>query len=716
MGFLAPMMLLGAVAAVIPVALHLIQRSRPVVVPWAAMEFLLKSIKETQAASRLRDLLLLVCRVAVVVLAALALARPTSSFVPPTGPVEAVYLFDVSRSMSTIEGTDASKTTRLEIARARLRELLDALPSGSRASVIPFADRVIPTMAGPLSRDPSTARDGISRLVGTDLGTRLGPAWEEAVSRVRSATLPQTQIQIISDAGVSSWREAGESLRGADSRLPESTRIQWIRVGTPVSGHVQLIQAQPDSGLVFAGRRQGWRVRMKNPSNSAVRNIQVAFGEARGNNAEEATPIDLNPGEERVVSIEALLEKPGPQPVEIATTFPGSRLPADGKTTQIIHARDRYHVLLVDEPSAADPTRGGGYFLAHALRSLAGENTVAETRGVLVETRQANQLGSGLLAGIDAVYLCGVNPTHLPTSFARELEEWCGGGRVAYLMGSSGGAPSGSAKGVMGAFAQFQKPLPTLATNKPAIDLHPDPATAKSWLEPFSRPPLDRLGRITLNKPWQIEESRPDAKPGIGEILLRSSDGKPLVMTLPQGEGEWVLSAMGMDTADGDLPLGPVFVPLVGAFVGHAEERTSSGKNLRAGENLTVGQTDKISNKESKTLLWRGPGDATLSASQPVPVYQAGLWRLEEGGIPVMGALAAVSADPSEGSDLDPASAELVREIVGPGISVSDAGSTLESAASAGIDPGEMAAWLLPVVLALLLFEGFVAWWAGRPL
>ena len=709
-------MLFGAFAAVIPLALHLIQRSRPVVVPWAAMEFLLKSIKETQAASRLRDLLLLLCRVAVIILAALALARPTASFVPPTGPVEAIYLFDLSRSMSTIEGSDASKTTRLEIARARLREMLDSLPPGSRASVIPFADRLLPRMVDPLARDPLAARDGVSRLVGTDLGTRLGPAWEEAVSRVRAATLPQTQIHIISDAGVGAWREAGESLRGMDSRLPESTRVQWVRVGTPVSGHAQLLDARPNSGLVFAGQRQGWRVRIKNPSTSPARNIRVVFGETRTNTGEEATPFDLNPGEERVVSVEALLEKPGAQPVEIATEFAGSRLPGDGRMTQIVHARDRYNVLLVEEPSLADPTRGGGYFLSHALRSLAGEGVANESRGVLVENRQASQLGTGLLAGIDAVYFCGVNPSRLSPAFTRELEEWCAAGRVAYVLGSSGSPPTGSGQGLMGAFSRFQKPLPLPGSGNLARDIHPDPATATLWLEPFGRPPLDRLGRITLGKPWQLAESGQDAKERAEEILLRSSDGKNLMMTIRQGKGEWVLAGFGVDTADGDLPLGPVFVPFVSALVGHAEDRASAGRNPKAGENLVYSEIDNFANREGVNLIWRGPGDSALPANSVAPAYQAGLWKLEENGVPVANGLAAVSADPAEGADLDPAPAEMVREIVGPRIFVSDAGSTLDNVAHAGIDPGEMAGWLLPAVLALLLFEGFVAWWAGRPL
>ena len=59
MGFLAPWMLLGVLTAAIPIALHLIQRHKPVVVHWAAMDFLLQSIRETRSASRLRDMILL---------------------------------------------------------------------------------------------------------------------------------------------------------------------------------------------------------------------------------------------------------------------------------------------------------------------------------------------------------------------------------------------------------------------------------------------------------------------------------------------------------------------------------------------------------------------------------------------------------------------------------------------------------------------------------
>src|SRR5580692_11760209 len=99
MGFLAPIMLWGAAAASIPIALHFFFRSRYRTVPWAAMKFLLTSIEQTSRRLKFQEFLLLLLRVSVLVLLAMALARPLSSRVRGAGrgeAVDAVFLFDVS--------------------------------------------------------------------------------------------------------------------------------------------------------------------------------------------------------------------------------------------------------------------------------------------------------------------------------------------------------------------------------------------------------------------------------------------------------------------------------------------------------------------------------------------------------------------------------------------------------------------------------------------
>src|SRR5437588_10625378 len=106
MGFLSPIMLWGAAAAGIPIAVHFFFRSRYRTVPWAAMKFLLTSIEQTSRRLKFQELLLLIVRCAVLVVLALALARPVVSGVAASGrqAVDAVFVFDTSYSMGAREG------------------------------------------------------------------------------------------------------------------------------------------------------------------------------------------------------------------------------------------------------------------------------------------------------------------------------------------------------------------------------------------------------------------------------------------------------------------------------------------------------------------------------------------------------------------------------------------------------------------------------------
>src|SRR6059058_4412580 len=110
MGFLAPTMLWGAAAAAVPIALHFFFRGRYRTVPWAAMKFLLTSIEQTSRRLRFQELLLLVLRCVVLVLLALALARPLSTAVRGAGQgsaVDAVFVFDTSYSMGAMDGAQS---------------------------------------------------------------------------------------------------------------------------------------------------------------------------------------------------------------------------------------------------------------------------------------------------------------------------------------------------------------------------------------------------------------------------------------------------------------------------------------------------------------------------------------------------------------------------------------------------------------------------------
>src|SRR4051794_41759704 len=74
--FLNPLMLVAAGAAVLPVVIHLLSRSRYRSVEWGAMMFLDGADANRERRSRLRQWLLLAVRSAQVALLAVGLARP----------------------------------------------------------------------------------------------------------------------------------------------------------------------------------------------------------------------------------------------------------------------------------------------------------------------------------------------------------------------------------------------------------------------------------------------------------------------------------------------------------------------------------------------------------------------------------------------------------------------------------------------------------------
>jgi hypothetical protein len=107
--FLQPAFLLGALAAAVPVIIHLIYRRRALVHRFPAVRFLLLADKRTARKFRLNQWLLLALRVAAILLLAAVLARPhlTGSNVQAAvlmPPQATVILVDNSLSMQYRDG------------------------------------------------------------------------------------------------------------------------------------------------------------------------------------------------------------------------------------------------------------------------------------------------------------------------------------------------------------------------------------------------------------------------------------------------------------------------------------------------------------------------------------------------------------------------------------------------------------------------------------
>lgn len=163
MSFLSPLMLLGALGIAVPVIIHLIGRRQARVVRFAAFDFLMGKSRKTARRLELRDLLLLLVRVAICLAIPLALAKPFTSCATrgphvARGPQAAVIVIDDSFAA----GLDAGGTTLVETAKEQALRILGQLGSEADVAVLRSAeDSPSPTE---LSRDHLRLGDTIREI------------------------------------------------------------------------------------------------------------------------------------------------------------------------------------------------------------------------------------------------------------------------------------------------------------------------------------------------------------------------------------------------------------------------------------------------------------------------------------------------------------------------------------------------------------------------
>ena len=178
MGFLQPLALLGLAAAAIPALLHLLQRRVPPTVTFPAVRYLSETERRHSRRLKLRNLLLLLLRTALIALIVLAAARPVARLpVGGThGPSALALVVDnslssgavvVGRRVVDILASQARNAVRRLTSSDRLWLVLaDGIPrQRSRAQALLILDSLDPE---PVRLDIGRAVRSVARVVADD--------------------------------------------------------------------------------------------------------------------------------------------------------------------------------------------------------------------------------------------------------------------------------------------------------------------------------------------------------------------------------------------------------------------------------------------------------------------------------------------------------------------------------------------------------------------
>lgn len=521
MSFLNPWFLIGALSLAIPVIVHLVRRERARRTPFPSLLFLRQIPQKSVRRRRLRHLLLLALRCLALLLLVLAFARP---FIPQAAETDArergrnlVILLDTSYSMQYGD--------RFDRARREARSVIASAHPKDRIAVMTFSQGY--ELRRPLSEHHELVLSDLDEIRPTIRATDYGQALRGAESVLADAEEGENVIVLISDFQASGWDRARDPfpLNGRlipiDVARDESTNLACTDIGlSPVVYAPKYEETLLAKITNFSDRRQSTRVRLwLNGHLVSERRLEL---EARAGRAVEFGGFALLEGSNRGI-------------VEIDD----DALSVDNRFFFVIEKVDPLAVLDLES------TRGESFYLEQAL-AVSRNNPYALTvkpvgRASAVDLERAN-----------TVILNDVS--QMSRTMISRLTRWVkrGGGLLIAL------GRRVTAKTFNRAFANLAPAhLEERVGPTRTFELLAQFDTRHPIFAPFSGPRSGNFSQVRF-----YGHIRATAKE-TATVLARLTSGDPLLLERSLGRGRVILFTSSLDTSWNDLPLSPMYVPLV---------------------------------------------------------------------------------------------------------------------------------------------------------
>jgi hypothetical protein len=226
MGFMTPALLAGAALIALPIALHLIMRRESKLLKFPALRFVEQRRLLNQHRLRLRHLILLALRCAIIALLAFALARPMLRGSASTGKegaaVASALVFDNSMRMQY----EADNQTRLQNAKELGTWLVNQLPADAPVTIVDRAGR---QRGQDLNRDAVEMR--IERLELSSAVRPMEDALRDATAWLESKKDYRGEVYVFTDLAAEAWPESTVATFAKTLEAMPGANVYLIDVG-----------------------------------------------------------------------------------------------------------------------------------------------------------------------------------------------------------------------------------------------------------------------------------------------------------------------------------------------------------------------------------------------------------------------------------------------------------------------------------------------------
>ena len=575
MTFAAPLFLIAALAGLIPLALHMINRQKAPVLPFSTLRFLRLSVQRTRRRKYLHDVLLMLLRVAALVLIAVGLAKPTltrlGSLLAGRAASAVVLILDNSASMACVD----EGGSRWEVARRACEVVLEQLQEGDSVALLATCGPPRPELER-LYSNQEVVRQALDACAlsyeRADLALRLKAA-RQLLDR---ADAPNKEIYLVTDMQAVSWSSLGEVSAEAP-RAGRTIPLVLVDVHRGLLPNVALRRLS----LQAAGPVAGVPVRLTvelSGDTAAVqkRHLQLSLD---GRPLEISPTLTLPPGGKQEHVFQFTLAEPGMHRGEVQL-LGNDACPRDDRLYFAITLDPQVPVAIVHPRDHEIPYLDDAFYLERALVPVAdGSWPVRVTKllpaGLAAET----------LPHYAAVFCVNLPPLEPPA--VEQLGDYVrGGGHLVWICGPN-------VDPVLYSRMQESAHRELLPVRLAALR-EPSPDRPDGWhvgwvdrqhqvLAPFAEP-VSTYQSVLVYRHVQMAPAEESG----ARVLARLDDGQPLLVERKIGSGSSVLLGTSVHVDWSNLPLRPLFLPLFARLTYYLAGAEAAASQLVAGTPLQI--------------------------------------------------------------------------------------------------------------------------------
>lgn len=563
MVFLTPIFLIGLLAALIPVAIHLIRREKPPKVMFSTIRFLKKTSKKLVLFQHLQQIALLLLRAAVIVLLVVAFARPlfnqSVARLVDADPQSAVILMDVSMSMRYGDTFAQAKEEALDI--------MGRMSGGDEVAVVTFADSA--QLVRELDSDIESVRALIDDLEEPGFGnTRFYPNLRLADQLLENAQYDNRAVYLISD-----FQDSGMQDADAAWKLAPGVALTTIDVGSDESTNLVLTDVRSPEQLLEDAAEQQILAR--------VRSTGTVF-EGRGDvslsiNGQmvDRVVVDLEDRSEEVVTFSSLFEAEGTYTGEVRVS--GDVHSDDNSYFFTVDVLPKIRVLVVNGESSENWFDDEGHWFGLAVGGT-------PTSPFELQSIESAQLSTAAMQQSDVTVLLNVGD--LNNGQAQALSDYVEQGGSLLI------APGDRVEPEL-----FNRQFADLA---PATLQRPS-ASIDDYLviadydrrHPVLRPLIgDWTARFEGHWPMEAKED--------ADVLMQFDNTEPAFVERDYGQGKVMLFASTLDLEWNNLALQGLYLPFVHETLRHLVQTDVRQRAYQVGDTIDL-DTNNIANTVSAT-------------------------------------------------------------------------------------------------------------------